>query len=116
MQYRELMEKYGLMVSEKEAKHATLDGSTITYRAVTGYRQGVYRITIRLEPMNLIHVVVDAGDKRRAQSLAEKLEELGFNVDVDEERVRASSRGLSLALVKRTLDIVDKNSGGENDY
>ncbi len=116
MQYRELMEKYGLMVLEKEAKHATIDGSTITYHAVIGYKQGIYRITIRLEPMNLIHVIVDAGSKRKAQNLAEKLEELGFNVDVDEERVRASLRSLSLILVKKTLDIIDKIGGGESSY
>lgn len=108
--YKRLMENRGLVVSERSSRQATLTGGSVEYRAVTGYQQGSYKIMVRLEPTPLVQLVGDASSSEDARRLADKLRELGFSVEVEEQRVRASTKKPSLALVSRAIDAAEEHT------
>jgi len=107
--YRGLMENRGLRVTERRGRQLTLDGKSLNYHNVTGVREGGYKVTVRLEPgPTSIHVVVNASSKEKARTAARRLEELGFRVEVDEERVRASTRRAGIQKLSKAIDIAEE--------
>ncbi len=106
--YRSLMERRGLLVSERQGRQVTLTGDTVVYHSVSGYRQGSYRVTVRLSPEAHAQIVADASSGEQARRMADRLRSLGFEVEVEEERVRASTRKPSPAIISRALDIVEE--------
>jgi len=106
--YRSIMEKRGLNVSETRARQATLTGGSVEYHAVTGMRQGEYRVTVRLSPSPHAQIVADASSSEAAQRMADRLRSLGFDVEVEKERVRASTRRPTPAMISRAIDVVEE--------
>ncbi len=97
-------------VSETVSRQVTLDGSVVEYRVVSGYRQGSYRVTVREGPgHSSAQIVVEADSKDEAGRLATSLENLGFTVDVDETRVRASTRRPTPHMISRAIDAIESS-------
>lgn len=109
-EYKDLLRSKGLRVEEKKSSQKTLDGGVLGYHAVTGYREGAYKITIRLSPEpKTIHFVVNAKDNKAASKLADKLDdELGIASDVDEEVVRGQTRRVTKNVVKRIVELAEE--------
>ncbi len=109
--YRALFESKGLRVTETKSNILALDGRRVEYHSISGVKEGVYKVTVRLEPKpQSVSLIISAENENKAQDVAARLEELGFTVDVDGERVHASRRGASLALAARAVEVAEKAS------
>ncbi|ABM80771.1 hypothetical protein [Hyperthermus butylicus] len=108
---RRIMRGKGLEVSETRSRQATLDGEMIGYHSVSGYKQGSYKVTVRLSPEPAsTTVVINAASEQQAQSAATRLEKLGFNVDVEGERVHASIKTVQANILSKAIDIAEEAS------
>ncbi len=109
-EYKDLLRSKGLRVEERKSAQKTLDGNVLGYHTVTGYREGAYKITIRLSPEpKTIHFVVNAKDNAAASRLADKLDdELGILSDVDNEVVRGQTRHVTKNVVKRIVELAEE--------
>jgi hypothetical protein len=115
--YRKLFINRGLKVSENKSNIMTLDGKVIGYHSVSGIKPGSFRVTVRLAPNpRSITIVISAENESEAQKAASMLEELGFNVDVEGERVHASSRQVSLSNVAKAIDIAEKAAESKRQH
>lgn len=109
--YGPVMERKGLHVSETVTRQVTLDGNVLEYRVVSGYRQGSYRVTVREGPGGRAsaQIVVEADNESEAGRLATSLKNLGFSVDVDETRVRATTRSPTPHIISRAIDTIESS-------
>jgi len=107
--YRKLFSDKGLKVSEGKSSIVTLDGKRISYHSISGIKPGAFKVTVRLSPdPRSVTVVISAESGDEARKAASRLGELGFNVDVDGERVHASSRRVSPGNIAKAIDIAEK--------
>jgi len=107
--YAHLFRSKGLRVEEKQGKQRTLLGGEVNYHTVTAIREGSYRITIHLEPGPLrAQVIIHARDKESADKAARQLRSLGFKVEIDEERVSATTRRPSIAALNKAIDAAEE--------
>jgi len=109
---RKFLQSKGLKVEETRSLQRTLDGRTLSYHSVTGYREGAYKITIRFSPEpRVLHFIVNARSNRAASDLADKLDrELGIDSDVDDEVVRGQTRRVSKDVVGRIIEFAEEAS------
>jgi hypothetical protein len=107
--YASLFSNRGLKVEEKRGRQKTLLGNEVEYHTVSGFREGGYRITVHLEPgPTRAQLVIHAIDKERANRAAKRLRDLGFQVDVEEERVSATKRQPSISTLSEALDAAEE--------
>ncbi|BEP17008.1 hypothetical protein PYJP_03600 [Pyrofollis japonicus] len=109
---KDSMKKRGLVVEERKSIQRTLDGKALDYHAVMGYKEGIYKITVRLspKPMN-VQLVVNAKDNKQADNIAGRLgDEVGINVDVDDEVVRGKTYNVTLQTLRKIIDIVEEET------
>jgi hypothetical protein len=107
--YARLMRNRGLRVEEKHGKQKTLLGGEVDYHTVTGVREGSYRVTLHIEPgPTRVQVVIHASSEEKARKAARKLRDLGFSVDVDEERVSASTRRPTISKLSKAIDAAEE--------
>jgi hypothetical protein len=112
--YRKLFKNRGLEVSEDKSNIITLSGERVGYHSISGIKPSSFKITVRLSPApQSVTVVISAESEDEAQRAASKLEELGFNVDVDGERVYASSKRVTLSNVAKAIDVAERASEGK---
>ncbi len=108
-QYRSIMERRGLRVEEKKGKQKTLLGEELDYHTVTGVREGSYRVTLHMKPgPQRAQIVIHASTGEKARSVAHKLRDLGFHVDVEEERVAATTKKPSLRQIMQAIDAAEE--------
>lgn|GEM_PF-5156949 len=107
--YSTFLANKGLRVEEKQGKQRTLFGNEVDYHTITGVKEGEYRITVHLKPgPTRAQLVIHATSREKADKAAKKLSNLGFKVDVDEERVSATTRRPTLAQLSRAIDAAEE--------
>ena len=97
-EYREILEREGFTVVEKPVKQRTLTGSITVHETTSGSiegKRGAARIDIVVRPEGgEVTAIAHLSSGLQANALAERLEDLGGIVDVDENRVAAKFRNV----------------------
>ncbi len=107
--YARLLGNRGLHVEEKKGKQRTLLGGEVSYHTVTGISEGNYRLTIHLEPGPVrAQLVIHANSSEKAARAAKRLRSLGFQVDVEEERISATKKRPSLTNIWEALEAAEE--------
>jgi hypothetical protein len=103
-----IMRRAGLHVEEHRVQVRSLLGEVVEEEKVVGIREGRYKVLWSRDARGriFVRVTLHAGDRDRAREAAERLEALGANVGVDEERVHAVFRVRGNG-VKQVLDSID---------
>lgn len=117
--YRRILEGEGYQVAEKTVKQYQLTGGSIdeevTIASMSG-RRGSARISVSQGGgKTTMTAVVHLSRQQDAARLAEKLEELGGVVDVDEERVSAKFRRVSPGVIRNVARETAKAIRGERE-
>ncbi len=103
-----VMRNAGLHVEEKRVETRNLLGQVVAEDKVVGVEEGRYKVTWSRGPDGRVTVrlTLHARDEDSARRAAEKLEAMGANVDVSEQRVHAVFRVRGDG-VRQVIDSID---------
>jgi len=106
--YYRFMISHGLLASVTVSKQFTLNGAMVYSRAVTGYKPGNYKIMVQFEPTQRTRIAIELSEDAK-ETVAHLLLSLGFDVEREEQRIRAVKRGIiSLHALSRIIRLVER--------
>ncbi|AEM38820.1 hypothetical protein Pyrfu_0951 [Pyrolobus fumarii 1A] len=114
-----VMRNAGLHVEELRVQTKNLLGQVVEESKVMGVREGRYKVTWSGGSSGrvVVRVTLHARDEDSARRAAERLESLGANVDVAEQRVHAvfRVRGDGVKQVLDSIDVAEKATRGGDE-